>query len=138
MRVSLLRGRLHTLDLVQGVPVEQRRRAKERRRSQRLSLAVPTFARWMDERGKEALEFTTILNISATGALLAMRRYLPPATPVTLEIPAAPLPKLSNEPTLTRTIKSHVVRVTASEPSYLWALQFTHPLTLDRPNVPTS
>lgn len=108
--------------------MEQRRRAKERRRSQRLPLAVPAFARWTDDRGKEALEFTTILNISATGALLAMRRNLPLSTAVKLEIPAAPLPKLANDPVLTRTIESQVVRVTASDPSYLWALQFAGPL----------
>jgi hypothetical protein len=115
--------------LEQGVPVEQRRRGKERRVSQRLPLAVPIFARGFDERGKEFLEFTTTLNISATGALLAMRRYLPPDTSISLEIPAAPLPRLESRPQMVRTLQAHVVRVVRSEPSYLWALSFNHPIT---------
>src|SRR5579885_2196223 len=49
----------------QGVHVAQRRRARERRRSQRLSIAIPVFARALDSQGREFLEFTTTLNISA-------------------------------------------------------------------------
>lgn len=113
----------------QGVIVQQRRRSKERRLSQRLPLAVPIFARGKDERGKEFLEFTTTLNISASGALLAMRRYLPPDTSITLEIPAAPLPRLSSHPQMVRTLEAQVVRVVRSEPSYLWALSFSNPIT---------
>ena len=113
----------------QGVVVQQRRRSKERRLSQRLPLAVPIFARGKDERGKEFLEFTTTLNISSGGALLAMRRYLPPDTPITLEIPAAPLPRLSSHPQMVRTLEAQVVRVVRSEPSYLWALSFNNPIT---------
>ncbi|MGH9351848.1 MAG: PilZ domain-containing protein [Terriglobia bacterium] len=113
----------------QGVAVQQRRRTKERRLSQRLPLAVPIFARGHDELGKEFLEFTTTLNISASGALLAMRRYLAPDTSITLEIPAAPLPRLSLRPRMVRTLQAQVVRVIRSEPSYLWALSFSHPIT---------
>ncbi len=108
--------------------MEQPRRSKERRRSQRLPLAVPIFARGLDDKGKEFLEFTTTLNISADGVLVAMRRYLPPDTSITLEIPAAPLPKLSSRPKLVRAIQAHVIRVTRSEPSYLWALNFSSPI----------
>src|SRR5579863_1168409 len=104
--------------LIQGAPVEHRRRVKERRLSQRLPLGVPIFARGVDEKGKEFLEFTTTLNISATGALLAMRRYLAPDTSITLEIPAAPLPRLANRPRMVRTLQAQVVRVVRSEPSY--------------------
>lgn len=109
--------------------MQQRRRSKERRLSQRLPLAVPIFARGQDERGKEFLEFTTTLNISAGGALLAMRRYLPPDTSISLEIPAAPLPRLSSRPPTVRTLQARVVRVIRSEPSYLWALSFSDPIT---------
>ena len=115
--------------LIQGASVEHRRRVKERRLSQRLPLGVPIFARGVDEHGKEFLEFTTTLNISANGALLAMRRYLPPETSITLEIPAAPLPRLASRPRMVRTLQAQVVRVVRSEPSYLWALSFNHPIT---------
>jgi len=86
------------------------------------------FARGVDERGKEFLEFTTSLNISANGVLLAMRRSLPPDSKVLLEIPAAPLPKVSTAPEFVRSLQARLVRVTLSEPSYLWALQFNQSL----------
>ncbi|MGH9452226.1 MAG: PilZ domain-containing protein [Terriglobia bacterium] len=108
--------------------MEKRRRGKERRSSQRLPLGVPIFARGRDDHGKEFLEFTTTLNISGSGALVAMRRYLPPDTTITLEIPAAPLPRLATRPQMVRTVAAQVVRVVRSEPSYLWALSFNHPI----------
>lgn len=112
----------------QGALVAQRRRTRERRRSQRLSIAIPIFARALDSQGREFLEFTTALNISAGGALLALRRYLPPESAISLEIPAAPLPHLASPPKLLRAFPAQVVRVTPSEPSYLCAIRFNHPL----------
>ena len=106
----------------------RKHRTKERRGSQRLPLAIPIFARGVDDRGKEFLEFTTTLNVSATGVLLAMRRSLPPDSKILLEIPAAPLPKVASAPEFVRTLQAQVVRVTPSQPSYLWALQFNQPL----------
>lgn len=104
------------------------RKARERRLSQRIPFAVPVFAKGIDDRGKEFLEFTTTLNISLGGALIAMRRYQPVPSKVTLEIPAAPLPRLSAAPTVVRTMQANVIRVTPSEPSFMWALQFIEPL----------
>jgi hypothetical protein len=109
--------------------VVRSKRRKERRACSRISLAVPVFARGSDERGKEFLEFTTALNISASGALIAMRRYLPPQSSIVVDIPAAPMPRLATRPTATRTLDAEIVRVTASEPSFLWALKFCHPLS---------
>ena|SRR5437870_5831567 len=48
----------------------------ERRRWVRLSLAIPVFVRGVNGQGKEFLEFCTLLNESAGGALLAMRKPL--------------------------------------------------------------
>ena len=106
----------------------RKRGTKERRQSQRLPLAIPIFVRGVDERGKEFLEFTTTLNISGSGVLLAMRRSLPLASKVLLEIPAAPLPKVATAPEFVRNLEAQVVRVTFSEPSYVWALQLAQPL----------
>lgn len=106
----------------------RRRGTKERRHAPRLPLAIPIFARGVDDRGKEFLEFTTTLNISASGVLVAMRRSLPPDSKVVLEIPAAPMPKVATPPEFVRSLQAHVVRVTLSAPSYLWALQFNEPL----------
>lgn len=108
--------------------MEKRRRGKERRSSQRLPLAIPIFARGLDDRGKEFLEFTTTLNISASGALLAMRRALPPGAIVTLEIPAAPIPNLASRPNIVRNLQAKIVRVVRCDPSFLWALTFSHPI----------
>ncbi len=104
------------------------RKARERRLSQRIPFAVPVFAKGVDDRGKEFLEFTTTLNISLGGALIAMRRYQPVSSKITLEIPAAPLPRLSAAPAVVRTMQANVIRVTPSEPSFMWALQFIEPL----------
>ena len=106
----------------------RKRGTKERRQSPRLPLAIPIFVRGVDERGKEFLEFTTTLNISGGGVLLAMRRSLPLASKILLEIPAAPLPKAAAAPQFVRNLKAHIVRVTFSEPSYIWALQLAQPL----------
>jgi hypothetical protein len=109
--------------------VVSRKRVKERRRYRRLSLGIPVFAKGLDDRGKEFLEFTTTLNISASGALLAMRRQLPLGSSITLEIPGAPLPRLSTQVTPIRTLDAQIVRITPSQPAFLCALSFTHSLT---------
>jgi hypothetical protein len=106
----------------------RKRGTRERRQSQRLPLAIPIFVRGMDERGKEFLEFTTTLNISGNGVLLAMRRSLPLASKILLEIPAAPLPKVAVAPPFVRKLQAQVVRVNFSEPSFVWALQLAQPL----------
>ncbi|MDE3180629.1 MAG: PilZ domain-containing protein [Acidobacteriota bacterium] len=109
--------------------MEKHRRGRERRTSPRLPLGVPIFARGLDENGKEFLEFTTTLNISAGGVLLGLRRYLPVDTTIALEIPAAPLPRLPARPTLVRTIQARVVRVLHIDQAYLSALSFSNPIS---------
>ncbi|HEV2175724.1 MAG TPA: PilZ domain-containing protein [Terriglobia bacterium] len=105
-----------------------RRPLRERRHWQRLPLPVPIFARGVDENGKEFLEFTTTLNISAGGVLLAMRRPLSPDARVFLEIPAAPLPRVAIRPQFARSLQARILRVTPSEPAYIWALRFETPI----------
>ncbi len=112
----------------EGASVVSRKRVKERRRHRRLSLGVPVFAKGLDERGKEFLEFTTTLNVSASGALLAMRRQLPAGSLITLEIPAGPLPPLSSYAEPVRALDAQVVRVSLSQSAYLCAVSFSHPL----------
>jgi len=118
----------HKLESGDGACVDGRYRGTERRRWDRLPVAVPFFVRGADDRGKEFIEFATALNISAGGALLAMRRYLPRSSRISLEIPCAPLPQ-NVARSVVRTLRARVVRVTHSEPLHLWALQFTRPLT---------
>lgn len=106
----------------------RRRITSERRRWQRLPLTIPVFVRGVDERGNEFLEFSSLLNISRGGALLAIRRYLPRRSQLSLEIPFAPMPRVSLPPHSLRTLRARVVRVTHSEGCQLLGLRFARAL----------
>src|ERR1700730_799862 len=94
-----------------GVCVNHRRPETERRKWPRLPLAIPVFVRSRDEKGKEFLEFATALNVSAGGALVAVRHSLPKAAQVLLEIPSAPLAAATGLPRAARTLRARTVRV---------------------------
>jgi c-di-GMP-binding flagellar brake protein YcgR len=101
----------------------------QRRRWPRLSLAIPVFVRSRDENGKDFLEFATAVNISAGGALVAVRRSLPLATQVSLEIPSPPSPATSSWPKAARILRARTVRVTHAEGYHLVGLRFSRPLS---------
>jgi len=94
----------------------------------RLPLAIPIFVRTRDDDGKELLEFATALNISAGGALVAVRRSLPLSAQVLLEIPSAPLVSGNSFPKASRILRARTVRVTHVEGYHLLGLKFSHPL----------
>jgi hypothetical protein len=100
----------------------------ERRRWSRLPLAIPVFVRSRDDKGKEFLEFATALNISAGGALVAVRRLLPQSAQVLLEIPSAPLSATTALPKASRILRARTLRVTHAEGYYLIGLKFSRPL----------
>ncbi len=108
----------------------------ERRQWPRLPLAIPVFVRSRDEKGKEFLEFATALNISASGALLAVRRSLPAAARILLEIPSAPLAATAKLPKASRTLRARCVRVTHAEGYHLIGLKFSRPLLEPVKSVP--
>ncbi len=101
---------------------------KERRQWPRLPLAIPVFVRSHDEKGKEFLEFATALNVSAGGALVAVRRSLPQTAQVLLEIPSAPLAATTVLPKASRNLRARSVRVTHAEGYHLVGLKFSRPL----------
>jgi len=101
---------------------------KERRKWIRLPLAIPVFVRSRDEKGKEFLEFATALNISAGGALIAVRRSLPKTAQVLLEIPSAPLAATASLPRAARTLRARATRITHAEGYHLLGLKFSRPL----------
>jgi hypothetical protein len=101
---------------------------KERRKWTRLPLAIPVFVRSRDEKGKEFLEFATALNVSAGGALVAVRRSLPKSAQVMLEIPSAPLATATGLPRAARTLRARAVRVNHSDGYHLLGLKFSKPL----------
>jgi c-di-GMP-binding flagellar brake protein YcgR len=102
--------------------------AAERRRWTRLPLAIPVFVRSRAEADKEFLEFATALNVSAGGMLVAVRRSIPAAAQVSLEIPSAPLAALANLPTVTRNMRAKVLRMQHGEGYNLVAVKFSRPL----------
>ncbi|MGA8152632.1 MAG: PilZ domain-containing protein [Terriglobales bacterium] len=107
---------------------------KERRRWARLPLAIPVFVRTKDENGKESLEFATALNVSAGGALLAVKRSLPLSSPVLLEIPSAPLVSTADLPTAARNLRARSVWTTHADGYQLAGLKFSHALLAPRPS----
>ncbi len=108
--------------------MSQRRQAIERRKGPRLPLAIPVFVRGRDDKGKDFLEFATALNISACGVLVAVRRSLPVAARILLEIPSAPLAATADLPKASRTLRARCVRVTHAEGYHLVGLKFLRPL----------
>lgn len=109
--------------------MKRRRPDTECRKWPRLPLAIPVFVRSRDEKGKEFLEFATALNVSAGGALVAVRRSLPPASQVLLEIPSAPLSDTTALPKASRTLRARMVRITHADGYHLVGLKFSHPLS---------
>ena len=100
----------------------------ERRQWSRLPLAIPVFVRTMDGNGKELLEFATALNVSAGGALVAVRRSLPLSAQVLLEIPSAPLLSTVQLPPAARNLRARGMWATHAEGYQLVGLKFSHAL----------
>ncbi len=96
------------------------------RKYPRLPIAFPVFVHATELDGRSFLEFATVLNVSAGGALLALRK-VPQARHVSLEIPV--MPNLAaNMPKSHRQIKASVVRSEPGEHMTLLGLQFSRPL----------
>lgn len=104
------------------------KRHGERRKWARLPLAIPVFVRSRDDKGKEFLEFATALNVSAGGMLLALRKGLPAAAEVLLEIPSAPLAGMTALPDASRNLRAKALRSTQTDGCHLLGLKFARPL----------
>ena len=106
----------------------------ERRRWQRLPLAIPVFVHGIDERGHKFVEFATAINISAGGAQLAIERYLPPSSRISLEIPCT----LSHEKASSTRIKQNFAAKVLNKAQrdgvrfHILNLKFSRPLVTAR------
>ena len=107
----------------------------ERRQWPRLPLAIPIFVRSRDEKGKDFLEFATAMNVSAGGALVAVRRSLPHSTQVSLEIPTAPFLAAKGQSQTSRNMRARAVRVEHADGYQLVGLRFTRPLSKQAKHV---
>jgi hypothetical protein len=108
---------------------EQDTCSAERRKWQRLPIAVPVFVRGVDAQGKQFIEFASALNISAGGMLVAARRFLPSLTGLLLEIPSAPVPASQLMAGTTRLFKVKALRDMVANHCHYVAFKFTRPLT---------
>ncbi|MGO9124549.1 MAG: PilZ domain-containing protein [Terriglobales bacterium] len=117
--------------------MNRNRPQEERRQWARLPLAIPVFVRSRDKSGKELLEFATALNISAAGALIAVRRSLPLSSQVLLEIPSVPLASTTVLPKSCRNLRARAVWISHAATYQLVGLRFSHPL-LGRKSPPAS
>ena len=118
----------HVYFAVLGVLLNRNRPHDERRKWARLPLAIPVFVRSRDKTGKEVLEFATALNVSATGALVAVRRSLPLSSQVLLEIPAVPLASSAALPKSCRNLRARTVWITHADTYQLVGLRFSQAL----------
>jgi len=100
----------------------------ERRKWERLPLAIPVFIRSKDGNDRELLEFATALNVSAGGALVVVRRALPLSTQVLLEIPSAPLVSATNLPRSSRNLQAKTVWTIYQDGYQLSGVKFSHTL----------
>ena len=108
---------------------------KEERKWARLQLAIPVFIRTKDGNGKDLLEFATAINISPGGALVVVRRSLPRATQVSLEIPSAPIGPVDGLKTSSRIMQAKTVWVAHLDDHHLLGLKFVRPLTTNAVTV---
>ena len=111
------------------------RKGAERRKYERLPLAVPVFVRGIDPNGRQFVDFATALDISVGGALVAIHRFLPKGSRILLEIPSAPV--ASSTPAVPRSTRQRfyakTVRVTDGEQVKLMGLEFNKPMMLNVP-----
>lgn len=101
---------------------------QERRRWERLPIAIPVFVRGRDRNGKDFIEFASALNISAGGMLLVTRRCLSSLTGVKVEIPSAPVPRSGVLSRAARTFKVKVTRDSCMNRCHYVGVKFSRPL----------
>ena len=107
------------------------KKGSDRRKWERLPLAIPVFVRGLDPNGRQFVDFATALDISVGGALLAIHRALPKGSKIMIEIPSAPITNHTKVPRATRQrLYARAVRVTDGENCKLMGLQFQKPLMI--------
>ncbi len=100
----------------------------QRRGSARIRLQVPVFVRGMDTSGAEFIELTKTVNISSTGACIALMHILRPEQVVHLTIPAPSAASSSVVPSETPPIAARVLRQDNAGEMRLFGLEFLRAL----------
>lgn len=97
------------------------------RRWQRLPIAFPVFVHSTDGSGRSVLEFGTAMNVSAGGALIAVKR-VPSDKNVVLEMPVPP-GFVAHSPVSHRMIEGRIVRSQSGPAHTYLGLEFKKPLS---------
>jgi hypothetical protein len=105
-----------------------RNRCPERRRWPRLPLAIPVFVSGVERHGTKFEEFCTLLDESAGGALVAIRKSLRHGCVVSLLIPIPPMTRQLGLVHRTLKLRARVVRSAFWDLCNLYGLQFVRPL----------
>jgi hypothetical protein len=100
----------------------------ERRSWQRLPLAIPVFIRAADRHGNEFRELTCAIDISAGGALVAVRHDLKVGGRLKLEIPCVPMPDTRRQSSRSQILPARVLRSSGADYVRRVALKFTKSL----------
>lgn len=103
----------------------------ERRKWERLIIAIPFFVRGRKGSGEEFLEFATALDLSASGVLLAIRHFVEPGTEISLEVPIALVNK-AQLPHSASLLRATVLRCTPDRHYFLLGLRLEKPLIGNR------
>ena len=98
----------------------------ERRAGERLPLSIVVFVRGRDGSEEEFLDLATVVNLSATGALVRIKRYAGPNMEILVEFPAPPVFG-SDGFVLQNTKAAYVVRSASSRRGELWGIRFEQP-----------
>lgn len=104
----------------------------ERRRWDRIPLAVPLFVSGKDAEGKEFSDLTVARDIGGGGLVFATHRTIPLRTKVAVQMPSTPWQKMLRGTPSSRIPKGRIIRVLPTESINYYAVEFTHPLTMAR------
>lgn len=96
----------------------------ERRRTPRIYLQIPVFVRGQDHLGREVFEFSRAMDISSTGALLAVPAKFKDEQLLTLTVPAPPPSASGLIPAETPPFQARVRRQQPSGDLHLVGVEF--------------
>ncbi len=100
----------------------------ERRKWERLPLAIPVFLRNHPGESGGSVEFASARDVSGGGMLVVSRRSRRVSSRILLEIPVAPLAGMAEIPAAARCFDGIIVRSQAIDAYHLLAVQFSSPL----------
>ena len=100
----------------------------ERRKWERLPLAIPVFLRNHPGESGGSVEFASARDVSGGGMLVVSRRSRSVSSRILLEIPVAPLDGMAEVPAAARCFDGIILRSQAADGYHLLAVQFSSPL----------